>query len=132
MDGRQLLKRYDAYMREAHSLRNENRFLRGERDHYRRHWFFTQQRLNKAEESNQQLREENRRLKQQNKELTASLKTADDGRSSPAQTSPKFKPSIKRRGKKPGRKAGHPPALRRGARVSCARSRPNAVRLSRL
>jgi hypothetical protein len=44
----------------------------------RRDWFFTKQRLNRAEESNRKLREENRRLKQQNKELTASLKTADD------------------------------------------------------
>jgi transposase len=109
MDGRQLLKRYDAYKQEAHFLRDQSRFLRGERDHYRREWFFTQQHLNQALESNHKLREENRRLRQQNQELTASLKTADESQSPPT---PHVKPSIKRRGKKPGRKAGHPPALR--------------------
>jgi len=57
MDGRELLKRYDAYKEEALSLRDENRFLRGERDHYRRKCFFTQQHLNKARESNRKLRD---------------------------------------------------------------------------
>jgi transposase len=109
MDGRELLKRYDAYKEEALFLRDENRFLRGDRDHYRRKWFFTQERLNKSRESNCKLREENRRLRQQNKELTASLKDAGDKK--PAAL-PQFKAAVKRRCKKPGRKAGHPAALR--------------------
>ena len=108
MDGRELLKRYDAYKQEAMSLRDENRFLRSDRDYYHREWYFTQERLNKSQEANQRLREENRRLKQQNKELTASLKESNKPEAAP----PRFKAAIKRRGKKPGRKEGHPPALR--------------------
>jgi hypothetical protein len=74
MDGRELLKRYDAYKQEAHFLRDQNRFLRGERDHYRREWFFTQQRLNKTQESNRELRAENKLLKRRLADLTAKLK----------------------------------------------------------
>lgn len=109
MDDRELLKRYDAYKEEAQFLRNENRLLRGDRDHYYRETFFMQQRINQLQERNRQLREENKRLKQQNKELTASLKAPPDA-AAPAALP--IKPSIKRRGKKPGRKAGHEPALR--------------------
>ena len=65
--------------------------------------------MNKSRESNRKLREENRRLRRQNSELTASLKEADGKK--PA-ASPQFKSSVKRRGRKPGRKAGHPAALR--------------------
>jgi len=109
MDGRKLLKRYDAYKGEALFLRDENRFLRGDRDHYRREWFFTQERLNQSQECNQRLREENGRLRRQNQELTASLKDADDKK--PAAL-PQFKAAVKRRRQRPGRKAGHPAALR--------------------
>jgi hypothetical protein len=42
VDGRELLERSDAYKHEAQFLRDENRFLQSERDHYRREWFFTQ------------------------------------------------------------------------------------------
>jgi transposase len=103
-------KRYDDLSAEAQFLRSENRWLRNDRDGYRREWYFTQERLNQVQERNQKLREENRRLKQQNKELTVALKT------SPPQehprVSPRFKPSVRHRSKRPGRKAGHPPALR--------------------
>jgi transposase len=101
-------KQYERFKGEAQSLRSENYWLRGERDHYRREVFFSQQRINELQDRNRELREENRRLKQQNKELTASLKTLPQE----APASPKFKPSVKRRGKKPGRKAGHAAALR--------------------
>jgi hypothetical protein len=113
MDGRELLKRYDAYKQEAQFLRDENRFLRGDRDHYRREWFFTQERLNQSQEANRKLREENRRLQQQNRELTAAAR--GPGGQPDAKPPPDWaKPSVpaRRRRKRPGRKAGHPAALR--------------------
>jgi hypothetical protein len=104
------LKQYERFKGESQRLRGENYFLRGDRDHYRREWWFTQQRLNRAVESNGRLREENRRLKQQNKELLSSANhSAGDGSSS---ESPRFKPAAKRRRRKPGRREGHPAALR--------------------
>jgi transposase len=117
MEWRQLLKRYDAYMQEAHFLRGENRYLRADRDHYRREWFFTQQHLNDARESNARLLEENRRLKQQVKELTEKgRKQEEEAKASPqwAKASPQWvKASVRRvRRKRPGRKAGHAAALR--------------------
>jgi hypothetical protein len=107
-------QRLDELTREVPFLRDENRFLRQDRDHYRREWYFTQQRLNQVQEANQELREENRRLKQQNRELTASIKTSGDSSASTPADNPtlSFKPSVRRRAKKPGRKAGHPAALR--------------------
>lgn len=105
----QELKQYETFKGEAQFLRGENQWLRGDRDHYRRQTFFMQERINELQERNGQLREENKRLKQQNKELTASLKTPVD---SAAPAALQIKPSVKRRGKKPGRKAGHLPALR--------------------
>lgn len=110
MEWRQLLKRYDEYKDEAQFLRGENRFLRGERDHYRSQWWFTQQHLNEARESNAKLLEENRRLKQQVKELTEKGREEQED----AKTPPDWvKASVRRvRRKRPGRKAGHPAALR--------------------
>jgi hypothetical protein len=113
MDGRELLKRYDAYKQEAQSLRSENQFLRGDRDHYRREWFFTQQRLNQAQEANAKLREENRRLRQQNQELTAAARSSGPAQPQDKTTPDWAKPSVPaRRRKRPGRKAGHAAALR--------------------
>ena len=110
MEWRQLLKRYDAYKEEAQFLRDENRFLRGERDHYRSQWFFTQQHLNEARESNARLREENLRLKRQVKELTEEARVKGEEAKAPPQL---VKASVRRvRRKRPGRKAGHPAALR--------------------
>jgi transposase len=103
------LKQYERFKAEAQFLRSQNPWLRGERDHYRRQTFFMRQRINQLQERNRQLREENNRLKQQNKELTASLKTPQDQACSAA---PVMKPSVKRRGKKPGRRVGHEAALR--------------------
>src|SRR5215469_11157634 len=108
MDGRELLKRYDAYKQEAHFLRDQSRWLRGDRDHYRREWFFTQQRLNKAEESNRELRAENKLLKRRLADLTAKLKEK------PKPAPPAFVKAncISRKKARPGRKKGHPAALR--------------------
>jgi hypothetical protein len=65
MDGREL-KLFNERTQEAHRLRDENRFLRGDRDHYRKECFFLQQRVNQVQERNGKLLEENRRLRQQN------------------------------------------------------------------
>ena len=115
MDGRELLKRYDACQQEAQFLRNENRFLRSDRDYYRREWFFTQERLNQSQEANGKLRQENRRLQQQNKELTAAARARSGDPEEDVKAAPHWvKPSVppRRRRKRPGRKAGHPAALR--------------------
>ena len=108
MDGRELLKRYDAYKQEAQFLRDENRFLRGDRDQYRKDWYAVQQRVNTLEERCQRLQEENRRLRQQVKELTDAGQQADSPDNSPV-----FKAAVaRRRRRRPGRKDGHAPALR--------------------
>jgi hypothetical protein len=106
MDGREL-KVYQARTREVHFLRQENRSLQGDLDHYRKKSFDLQQHVNQLQERIEKVEAENRLLQQQNKELTTSLKTPQQ-----EGPSPRFKPSIKRRGKKPGRKAGHAAALR--------------------
>lgn len=109
MDGREL-KAYNAYKQEAMSLRDENRFLRFDRDGYRRDWYFAQQRVNTLSEQVQKLQAENRRLRQQVKELTeASRRPAEDSKPSPDWVKALV---VRRRRKRPGRKAGHAAALR--------------------
>src|SRR5579863_3983023 len=105
MDGRKL-KLFEQRTQEAQLLRSENQFLRGDRDHYRKEWYFANERNNVLKEQVKKLEVENRRLKQQNLELTGSASVDDKP--------PEFiKPSvIRRRRKKPGRKEGHPAALR--------------------
>jgi len=107
MDGREL-KLFEQRTQEAQFLRSENQFLRGDRDHYRKEWYFANERNNVLKERNEKLEAENRRLKQQNMELTAGASSGDD-----KSATPPVKPSIvRRRRKKPGRKEGHPAALR--------------------
>jgi hypothetical protein len=108
MDGRELLKRYDAYKQEVQFLRDESRFLRGERDQYRKDWYYARQRINTLEDRAQKLEEENRRLRQQVKELTAAAQQAD----SPNKSSEFKAAAPKRRRHRPGRKEGHAAALR--------------------
>jgi transposase len=108
MDGREL-KLYNARTMEAQFLRSENRFLRQERDGYRRDWYFTQQRVNALQERVDKLDAENRRLRQQVKELTAATASAGADKTVPDWV----KPSVARRRRgRPGRKPGHPAALR--------------------
>lgn len=109
MDGREL-KLYEQRKQEAQFLRSENNFLRQDRDHYRKEWFFIQQRLNQVQERNEKLLAENRRLRQQNRELLSAAQSAKE----PENRLPDgIKPSaVRRRHKKPGRKKGHPAALR--------------------
>jgi hypothetical protein len=70
MDRREL-RQYEAYKSEAQSLREENRFLRYDRDGYRRDWYRTRQRVNTLGERVEKLEAENRRLRRRVKELTA-------------------------------------------------------------
>ena len=108
MDGRDL-KLYEQRTQEAQDLRSENQFLRSDRDHYRKQWYFANERNNALLEKNQKLTAENQLLKQKVKELTLAREAPE---SEAKVAAPPFKPAIKRRGKRPGRKAGHPAALR--------------------
>jgi hypothetical protein len=111
MEGREL-KLYEQRTGEVQSLRSENNFLRQDRDHYRKQWFFISQRLNQVQEHNQKLVAENRRLRQQNRELlcaAASASQKQEGARSPDWIKP---PLARPRRKRPGRKKGHSAALR--------------------
>jgi len=110
MDGREL-KLYQRRLQEAQYLRSENNFLRGDRDHYRKEWFFIQQRVNQVQERNEKLVAENRRLRQQNRELLCAAACASVKEDKPVGESVK-PPVVHRRRRKPGRKKGHRAALR--------------------
>jgi len=106
MDGREL-KLYTQRMQELAFLRSESAFLRGDRDHYRKECFFASQRINQLEERVEKLSAENARLRQQNLELTAAA--AKEAAGKPGFVTPQ---AVRRRHKRPGRKEGHPAALR--------------------
>ena len=108
MDGREL-KRYEHFKEQSQLYKRECDFLRYDRDYYRREWYFTQERLNKVQERAERLEAENCRLKQQNKELLAAAKVESAEKASPAPVKPSL---VHRRRKRPGRKEGHPAALR--------------------
>jgi hypothetical protein len=108
MEGREL-KLYEQRTQEVQFLRSENNFLRQDRDHYRKEWFFISQRVNQVQERNQKLVAENRRLRQQNRELLSAAASTGAEKRSPDWIKP---PVVRRRRKKPGRKLGHPAALR--------------------
>jgi transposase len=108
MDGPEL-KRYEHFKEQSQFFKRESEYLRGDRDHYRREWYFTQERLNKVKERADRLAAENRRLRQQNKELLAAAKVESGEKASPATVKPSL---VHRRRKRPGRKLGHPAALR--------------------
>lgn len=108
MDGRET-KQYERWKEEAHRLRAENQHLLRELDTYRPAWYRASQRVDQLEQRVTELTAENERLKQQVKELTLASKqtsgVAEDGLA--------VKPSVtRRRRKSPGRKKGHPAALR--------------------
>jgi transposase len=112
MDGREL-KLYQRRLQESQHLRSENNFLRGDRDHYRKEWFFIQQRVNRVEERNEKLVAENRRLRQQNRELLCAAACASVTKEEDKPVAEWIKPPVvRRRRRKPGRKKGHPAALR--------------------
>jgi hypothetical protein len=109
MDRREL-REYESWKGQAQSLRDENRWLRYDRDGYRRDWYHARQRVNTLSERVEKLGAENRRLRRRVKELTAA---ASPGGCGPDTTPPPFvKPPVRGRRRRPGRKKGHPAALR--------------------
>jgi hypothetical protein len=122
MDRREL-RQYEAYKSEAQFLRDENRFLRQERDVCRREAYESSGRVAVLEERVAELDAENRRLRRRVKELTASsaasasaasaasASSSADAGAPPAFVRANAKPGRRRR-RRPGRKAGHAAALR--------------------
>jgi transposase len=111
MDRREL-RQYEAWRDEAQFLRGENQHLRLELMACRPALYRAGRRVADLEERVEKLGAENRRLRRRVKELTAAAAGATappDGR---AAAPPFVKPSARGRGKKPGRKKGHPAALR--------------------
>ena len=107
MDGREL-KQYERWKAEVQSLRDENRHLRLELNACRPELYRAHQRIDWLERRNRTYRDENERLKQKLAELTMKLK------SKPKPPPPAFvKPNVRAKTRKrPGRKKGHPAALR--------------------
>jgi hypothetical protein len=119
MDGREL-RIFEKWKAEVQSLRSENQFLRGERDVFRRELYYADQRVADLEAANTGLAAENQTLARRVEELTAKLRDAarslptDAGSADVDDLPPFIKPNLpaRRRRKKPGRKVGHPAALR--------------------
>ena len=108
MDGREL-KQYEHWKEQAQFLREQNRHLERELQTYQPAWYRASQRIDLLEQRVKKLTEENKLLKQRVKELTLAARRQSDAQ---PQT-PVIKPSLKsRRRKRPGRKSGHPAALR--------------------
>src|SRR5580765_1309963 len=109
MDRREL-RQYEAWKEEAQRLRAENRHLRLELMACRPALYRADQRIDRLGQRAAKLEAENRTLRRRVKELTAA---AAPGGGGPVSLPPPFvKPSARGRRKKPGRKAGHPAALR--------------------
>jgi hypothetical protein len=108
MDGREL-KQYEQWKQEVQRLRAENQHLRRELDTYRPAWYRASQRIDQLEQKLEGLTAENKLLKQRVKELTLAAQSEGGAQA----VMPVVKPSVTvRRRKRPGRKAGHPAALR--------------------
>lgn len=113
MDGRDL-KIYNERTMEVQFLRSENHWLRGDRDYLRVQLYEVDQRFYQLEEQNQRLVAENQKLALRVEELTAELRQRPGDVDVAAARPPAFvKANVPaRRRKKPGRKKGHPAALR--------------------
>lgn len=114
MDGREL-RIFEKWKADAHFLRDENRFLRGERDVFRVQLYHANQRVAELKAANTALAAENQTLSRRVEELTAKLREAAGGdKAADGDNLPPFAKPGKpaRRRKTPGRKAGHPAALR--------------------
>jgi transposase len=110
MDRREL-RQYEAWKQEVQSLRAENQHLRLELMACRPELYRAGRRVADLEERVGKLESENRRLRRRVKELTAA---ARDGQGDGAAAAPPsfVKPPARGRRKRPGRKKGHPAALR--------------------
>lgn len=109
MDRREL-RQYEEWKQEVQFLRGEHQHLRLELMACRPALYRADQRVADLEERVAKLEAENRQLRRRVKELTAAAATPPRG-GAPAPP-PFVKPSARGRRKKPGRKAGHPAALR--------------------
>src|SRR5690606_8030351 len=107
MDAREF-RQYERFKDEAQRLRAENQHLRLELRPLRPELYRANQRIDRLEQANRRYRDENRRLKQKLADLTANLK--QQAKSPP----PSFVKANanKRSRRRPGRKKGHPAALR--------------------
>jgi regulator of replication initiation timing len=115
MDGREL-RIFNERTMDVQFLRRENQWLRRQRDDLQVQLFDVDQQFADLQERCERLAAENDRLRRQVDELRAA-RVADDAAEAKAaaETSPPLavKPSVRRRRrKKPGRKKGHPAALR--------------------
>src|SRR5580658_5458370 len=110
MDGREL-KQYESWKEEVQRLRGENQHLQRELDTYRPAWYRASVRIDELKQRVEKLDAENKLLKQRVKELTLAGRqiAATDAASPPSFVKP---PATARRRKRPGRKPGHPAALR--------------------
>jgi transposase len=108
MDDREL-KQYERFKEEAQFLRSKNQDLQQELDTYRPAWYRASVRIDKLRQRVGKLQAENKALKQKVKELTLAAASSEEAGSSPARWA---KPSVNRRRRRPGRKPGHPAALR--------------------
>ena len=105
--GRRELRQYEAWKAEAQSLRAENQHLRLELMGCRPALYRASQEVSDLRARVAKLEAENRRLRTRVGELAA----AASGGGAPAPP-PFVKPPARGRGKRPGRKKGHPAALR--------------------
>jgi transposase len=109
MDGREL-KQYESWKEEVQRLRAENQHLRREVDTYRPAWYRASVQIDKLKQRVEKLDARNKLLKQRVKELSlAGRQAAGETASPPSFVKP---PVSNRRRKRPGRKPGHPAALR--------------------
>jgi transposase len=110
MDGREL-KQYESWKEAVQRLRAEKQHLRREVDTYRPAWYRASVQIDKLQQRVEKLDAENKLLRQRVKELTLAGRqsAADSSLSPPSFAKP---PASHRRRKPPGRKEGHPAALR--------------------
>jgi hypothetical protein len=113
MDGREL-RVFNERTMEVQFLRAENQWLRGDRDYLRVQLFHADQRFAELRSHDERLAAENDRLRRQVRELRAArVPDAADGAAADGGPPLAVKPSVRRRRRKrPGRKKGHPAALR--------------------
>lgn len=109
MDGREL-KQYERWKQEVQSLRAENQHLRLELRSAQPALYRANRKIDRLEQRVNKLAAENKRLKQQVKELT--IATGQLNEQGKRQGPVVKRPVGRRRRKRPGRKAGHAPALR--------------------
>lgn len=111
MDGRDL-EIYNERTAECQFLRREVDFLRSDRDWLRVELFHADQRCSDLDADNRRLAGENRKLELRVAELTATLRESAAGAGDGKPPFVKAGLPSRRRRKKPGRKPGHPAALR--------------------